>query len=122
MGNRVAAPMTRAGGHRVTRTVAATIGVAGTLFTRVASRTGLAHQRLRRRAARGALGSAPGAKTDRGAARAVASLFVVIGLTTPSPTIAGMESQLSRDATAIRALTATAGGPLAWMRTLGRAF
>ena len=70
MGNRVAAPMTRAGGHRVTRTVAATIGVAGTLFTRVASRTGLAHQRLRRRAARGALGSAPGAKTDRGAARA----------------------------------------------------
>ena len=70
MGNRVAAAMTRAGGHRVTRTVAATIGVAGPLFTRVASRTDLAHQRLRRRAARGALGSAPGAETDRGAARA----------------------------------------------------
>ena len=43
----------------------------------------------------------------------LASLFVVIGLTTPSPTIAGMESQLSRDAPA-RGIVRITRHPFLW--------
>jgi uncharacterized membrane protein len=43
----------------------------------------------------------------------LASLFVVIGLATPSPTIAGMESQLSRDAPA-RGIVRITRHPFLW--------